>query len=223
MGSIYVLSSNLSEEDLMILKKDQGMITGVVGIDPSFTALGLARQDLRFSEPVIKWETVRTSTSDGSRLERIVKIWSKCQKFIDRSDIVFMEDYAYSAGRRKNAAQSLAQLGELCGILNLLILKWTDHEVIKVTPGQWKKFLCGNGNLNKDSFKIKIYRKFKIETDTNDASVAVAICDLGAHVCIGREEWRELNLYEHDVLKKIHKLHGESLEPIREAVRVALD
>lgn len=200
----------------------KGMITGVVGIDPSYTALGLARKEFQFSDSVIKWETIKTKTSDGSRLERIMKIWSKCQKFIQRSDVVFMEDYAYSAGRRKNAAQSLAQLGELCGILNLLVLKWTGVEAIKVTPGQWKKFLCGNGNLNKDSFKIKVYRKFKIETDTNDASVAVAICDLGAHVCIGGEWSRDLNLYEHDVLKKIHQLHGESLEPLRESVRVAL-
>lgn len=135
-----------------------------------------------------------------------------------KDDVVFMEDYAYSVGKGKHGGQSLAQLGELCGILNLFVSRYTGREIIKVTPGQWKKFLCGMGNLKKDSFKIKVFRKFDIETDSNDASVAVAICDLGAHVCIGREHWRDLAKYEHDVLKKI--THTDQIELIRMELNV---
>lgn len=189
------------------------MISGIVGIDPSFTSLGIARQPFVLDNQCFLWRTFTSSVNDGSRLNRILALWKKCQGVIQKDDVVFIEDYAYSAGKRARSAQSLAQLGELCGILNLFISRYTGREAIKVTPGQWKKFLCGMGNLNKDSFKLKVFRKFDIETDSNDASVAVALCDLGAHVCTGREHWRELTKYEHDVLDKF--THTDQIELVR--------
>ncbi len=178
-------------------------VTGIVGIDPSLTSLGFARIDIAEIKSGNNFTFRGTFVSNvkrGTQLERCVQMWRDIRIETHNPDLVFIEDYAYGKPHK------MAALGELGGILRLMLSRYSAFqlEAIPVAIGSWKKFLCGRGNLNKDEFKLQVYKKFDIECSTNDEAAAIAIADFGAHLVLGQHN-RDLTKYEEGAIKQYRK------------------
>lgn len=188
------------------------IISGVVGLDLSYTSTGLARM-ARLPKPLTKpkWGVFGTKTDDGTSLVRCVKTAKVVLKVVQENDVVFIEGYAYGVAGKQ---QRLAMLGELNGIIKLVILKRTKKQPLIVAPGTWKKFLCGNGHLAKDEFKLQVFKKFGVECKTNDEAVAIAIADFGWHVFYQLGTRRDLKKYEEKCLKDYWKRLGPVIKAI---------
>ena len=192
------------------------IISGVVGLDLSYTSAGLARISRRSpvpNEPLTKpkWGTFGTKTDDGTSLVRCIKTARAVLKMVQENDVVFIEGYAYGV---KGKQQRLAMLGELNGIIKLVVLKRTKKQPLIVAPGTWKKFLCGNGHLSKDEFKLQVFKKFDVECKTNDEAVAIAIADFGWHVFYELGTRRDLKKYEQKSLEGYWKRNGPAIKSI---------
>jgi len=180
---------------------------GVVGLDLSLTGTGLARLEWTENGRLLELMTIGTRASFGTRLERYWETVERIRKEVIKEDVVFVEDFAY---RIKSKQSSLATLGELNGVVKVVMWKWTRRQPMLIGQGQWKKFLCDNGALKKDEFKLRIYKKFKVECKTNDEAAAYAMADLGWHL-IGRPG-RKLSGYEVKIVNDLRKKYGEALK-----------
>jgi len=183
-------------------------IKGVVGLDLSLTGTGFVR--LRPGEkPVHK--TLKTDVTSGSHLERYKKLARGIVIMTDPDDVIFVEDFAYGV---PGGRSSLPVLGELNGVVKMALWARSEftREPLMITPGQWKKFLSGKGNLNKDAFKLWVFKKFNIECGTNDEAAAFGIADLGWHLVMKPK--RKLTGYENQVLSKVRKRYGPELQAL---------
>jgi len=181
------------------------MITGIVGLDLSMTCTGYARLDLEKDKLTIF--TIKTNAKKEN-IERCHYIAVTIRKAMQSNDLVFIEDYAY--GVRK--ASQLATLGELNGMVKYMMWKYTGRFTVPTPIGTWKKFLCNKGNLNKDGFKLEVFKKFNLDLGTNDECAAIAICDFGA--CIAGVKERDFHKYELDKMKEFRKKYEKYLPGI---------
>ncbi len=170
----------------------------VMGLDLSLTGTGVAV----VSSSSNIWHTTISSNPSLSRIEKCIDIANKIKSYVldgGGCDEVFIEDYAYGITR----ANSLAYLGELNGIVKASILSTLGKPAYTVPIGVWKKFLCDNGALNKDEFKLRVYKKFGVECATNDSAAAIAIADFGFSIFTGSGfNGRKLNKYELNIIRK---------------------
>ena len=180
-------------------------ISGIVGLDLSLTSTGFARIGLNPKIEPVFHNIFKTDPKEGTDIERCLKIAQEIVMHSTKADLFFIEDYAYGIPAK---VSRLATLGELGGVVKIVIMKHTKCEPFVVTPGTWKKFLCGKGNLNKDSFKLEVFKKYDIEPMGNDDAVAIAICDFAACALRG-EKHREMLKYEQACIKKYREDHPE--------------
>jgi len=179
---------------------------GIVGLDLSLSGTGMARIEKIKNDPILRHTYFfPTNVSDGSRIKRSQDIFYAIQENSDINDLFFIEDYAFTINPK---ASMLATLGELGGIVKLKILEWTGAEPRTIAQGSWKKFLSGDGRLNKDGFKLAVFKKFDIECRTNDEAAALGVADLAWNLFSGHK--RQLLKYEEDVIKNYRKLHREN-------------
>ena len=190
-------------------------IDGVVGLDLSLTSAGVCR--LNFSanadnEVLLTHCAIGTTTKFGTRLERYRYSMIEINKIVQRRDLVFVEYYAYGIGKGKQKKGSmLATMGEIGGLVKTMTWQKTGIEPFLVSPGQWKKFLCGDGRLNKDAFKLKVFQKYKIEVPTNDEAAAIAIAHMGRAVL---RDHGSLTSYQKGIVTDIRKKYAEILQSI---------
>lgn len=175
------------------------MVSGIVGLDLSLKSTGVARKNIRDGESGdIFFYWAIAPDEKMTRLQRIHEIWMQIFAIVERSDLVFIEDYAFAK------SNTLAWLGELGGVIKWELQKRTGLEPFVVSIGTWKKFLCNNGSLKKDEFKLRVYQKFDLDVKTNDEAAAIAICDVGMHIARGEHD-RKLTKYEKSVIAKYRK------------------
>jgi hypothetical protein len=184
-------------------------ISGIVGLDLSITSTGLARWGIKPETPVFH-TLIKTTPKMGTQMERCRFIADQIQSYTTRIDLFFIEDYAYGIGAKgKGKAQQLASLGQLGGIVKSMGIDWTGCEPFPVAIGTWKKFLSNNGNLNKDSFKLEVFKKHGIETMGNDDAAAIGICDFARCLLKPSSAERKLLKYELALTEKYKKDHPE--------------
>lgn len=180
-------------------------ISGIVGLDLSLTSTGFARWGISPEIPLFH-DLIRTDTKTfGTPLERCIYIANQIHLLSTQADLFFIEDYAYGV---KAKVSRLATLGELGGIVKQKILEVTHCEPFVIAPGTWKKFLSNNGHLDQASFKLWVYKKFKIEPMGHDDAAALAICDF-ARCLLQTSKVRKLLKYEADMIKKYREEHPE--------------
>jgi hypothetical protein len=180
-------------------------ITGIVGLDLSLTSTGFARWGIKPQVPLFH-DLIRTNTRSGNTdVERCLFIANEIYSRTMASDLFFIEDYAFGV---KAKASRLATLGELGGIVKATMMKYTHCEPFVVSPGTWKKFLCGKGNLDQASFKLEVFKKLEIEPMGHDDAAALAICDF-ARCMLQASKVRKLKKYELESIKKYRKEHPE--------------
>jgi hypothetical protein len=140
----------------------------------------------------------------GTDVERAIYIAGQIHTMTMKQDLFFIEDYAYGV---KAKVSRLATLGELGGIVKVIMMKHTHCEPFVVAPGTWKKFLCNKGNLDQASFKLEVFKKLEIEPLGHDDAAALAICDFAR--CVLQPKTRKLKKYETEMIKKYRKEHPE--------------
>ena len=168
---------------------------GVLGLDISLTCTGLSKID--FEEERTETGSIKTKPTEGTRVQRYVRILREVLRFLDEGDLVLIEDYAYAI---KADRSSLATMGELNGIVKLAVYKRTGREAVTIPSTQWKKYLCNNGKLNKDAFKLEVYKGYGKDFKTNDEAVAFTLANLGASLLA---DVVAAPKYQRDVIDKI--------------------
>ena len=132
----------------------------IAGIDPSYTATGIAHTDGTV-------ETVIWRGEDRCRLldvhDRITSgsIWAD-----GVPDLVVVEGYAHGA---RNAAH---KMGELGGIIRVALMH-ADVEYVDCSPSQLKKLATGKGNAGKEAVFAAAIRKLDYEGNSTDEADAL--------------------------------------------------
>ena len=161
----------------------------ILGIDLSLNGTGIAYKDKRgrftFYETHFASDTI---TSD--KWVSTVKI---VLDFAKKSDIIFIEDYAHGA---KGAAKST--LYEIGGIIRYELTN-VNKTFYTVPPTSLKKFVTGKGNCSKSLILKEVYKRWKIDVDSDNIADAVGLVKM-ADGCLGNFN---LTKAQTDVLKKL--------------------
>lgn len=152
-------------------------ITGVVGLDLSLSSTGFARFDLGDSS--LETWTLKTKITDGSTVFRAKTIAMKILALMQPGDMPFIEDYAFSI---KPQASSIVTLGELGGIVKLLLLQFTGREALTFTTSEMRKFISGDGKLKKEMIPVWTYKRYDREMHSHDECVAAVLADMGLNL-----------------------------------------
>ena len=173
--------------------------TMFVGLDLSLTCTGFCA----IYDRKLHIEAIKFDKHVGTRVDKCLKIAKRIKDLVTGNSVIFIEDYAYGVGK---GANSLAQLGELNGIVKAVLSAYTGHAPYEISISTWKKFLCGKHNLNKDEFKMQVFKKFGVECQTNDEAAAVGLADFG-YSLVNEEAFnhREFTKYEWEAITNFGK------------------
>jgi len=119
--------------------------------------------------------------------------------FVEKSSLVFIEDYAF---RSKSKQSALATMGEIGGLLRYTVWRKTGIWPLVVGIGQWKKWLTGVGKGRIEDFKLQLYKRRGLEFSTVDEGVAYLICEIGHALTFGS---KSATRYQEDILKTIRR------------------
>lgn len=191
-------------------------VTGVVGLDLSITSTGMARMPIKNAGKgeLFFHKAFGSVSGEKAPMKRYTYIFDNIRKYSKKTDLFFIEDYAYGK------PQKMWMLGELGGITKLLLTRWSEYrtEPMVVAPGTWKKFISGNGSLKKDEFKLWIYKRTDTEVRTNDEAAAMAIAMFGMHVLRGdyAKKYKKSKLvkYQKEVIRKYRKDYKSRLQSL---------
>lgn len=152
----------------------------VVGIDPSLTSSGIAILSNDSSPYTF---ALTTTPKDGTDICRILSQLRRLRNILSGYPApfyFFMEDYGFGVGRNtKFASSRLATMGEVGGLYKAFALNMTGKDLTRIPIGTWKFFLCSNGRLKPEDFKLAVFKKFNIDCKTVDEAAALAIADYG--------------------------------------------
>lgn len=148
------------------------VIKGIVmGIDPSLTSTGwvVLKDGELLGHGAIKGE------NDGPR--RLIQLETRIKYLIDEycPGFVAIEGYAYGAANRAH------QIGELGGVLRVLLHRWSQGDAERwkeYPPTVVKKFCTGKGNGKKEDMKLWAFKKWGVEFKTNDEVDAYVLARL---------------------------------------------
>ncbi len=147
----------------------------VLGIDPSLSSLGYA---YRHEGVLFTGRLDPKKLTGPNRLSFMRARLTELLDFVQPRYICY-EDYAHGA------AQGAHQLGELGGVLRLLIWE-RGIDVFYVSPTGLKKAVVGKGNADRGShmrhkpeMRAAILSKFGYDLDQNDEADAFALMVLG--------------------------------------------
>lgn len=86
--------------------------------------------------------------------------------------VVFVEGYSFASVFQSHQLFEIgALLRDACYVM--------DVPIIKIPPTTVKKFVTGKGNSKKDVMRLGVYKKWKVEFETNDEVDAYAIARVG--------------------------------------------
>jgi crossover junction endodeoxyribonuclease RuvC len=132
-----------------------------MGLDVSLTSTGFVILE---NEKIVENGTITTKENEfTNRFDRYSYILVKIEELISyyRPCLIFIEHYSFSSKGR-----AIYQLGELGGLIRTTIEEYTKYE--EIAPSSVKKFATGKGNTKKEDMKLAVYKKWKVEFNTND-------------------------------------------------------
>lgn len=92
--------------------------------------------------------------------------------------LVVIEGYAYSPHRGRAFS-----IGELGGIIKLML--FVNHiDYLIVAPTTLKKFITGKGNAPKSKMEKEIFKRWKVELDTEHEVDAYALAKMGYFIMV---------------------------------------
>lgn len=141
----------------------------IVGIDPSYTATGIAHAD--GTVETIKWRGEnRCRLCDA--YEKVVGTVIGSELWDTKPDLIVIEGYAHGA---KNAAH---QMGELGGVLRLAFMH-AGIPYLDISPPTLKKFATGKGNAVKERVLAEAIRRLGYEGHSTDEADALWLREIG--------------------------------------------
>jgi len=164
----------------------------VVGLDASLTGFGVAvLEDGELFANVIE--------SKKTGVQRLVEIREEIRQVVRGSDLVCIEDFAFS---RANQAHNLGGLGWIIRVM------MTEENVpfTVVGTGQVKKFATGKGNAGKPEIMLGVFKRWGEElTNDNaaDAFVLMKIAEVLAAGGIESDLFGELPKFQREVIQEI--------------------
>ncbi len=146
----------------------------VIGIDPSLN--NTAYCILGGSEPVIG----KVAVGKRRGMERLFYIEGDIGALLVayHPDLIVIEGYSYASTHQAH------QAGELGGILRRLFFRecipW-----VEVAPPTLKKFVTGKGNADKNLVMLNVYKRWGVETGSDDEADAYGLAKAGQYLLKG--------------------------------------
>ncbi len=141
----------------------------VVGIDPSYTATGIAFADGRVAKH-------RWSGKERCRLADAYDALSMGTLWPVAPDLVVIESYSHGS---KHAAH---KMGELGGVMRLALMH-AGIPYVDAAPTAVKKYATGKGNATKEAVLAAAIRRLDYEGASTDEADALWLRQLGlAHI-----------------------------------------
>lgn len=138
----------------------------IVALDPSVTATGCAST-----------AGVRTIIGRGQGMARLARLRDEIRDAVAAADVVIIEGYSF--GSPRGAANRAHQLGELGGMIRLML-----HDLgipyVDVPPANLKQFACGKGNASKDDVFAAAIRRLGYPGSSKDEADALWLYAMAA-------------------------------------------
>ena len=144
----------------------------VIGIDPSLSSTGIA---IRKNDKVVRTWCITAAGLRG--VDRLAELRKSVQValMLYRPQLVAYEGYAFGFRGKSNA---LFSLGELGGVLKLLILE-SGIDILLVPPTVLKMFVTGNGAAKKEEVGLALQEELGVSFATSDQADAAGLLLMG--------------------------------------------
>lgn len=178
----------------------------VVGIDASLTGFGLCSFGVSTKTGEIEHQLWRY-TSKLKGVERLgdIRDWFTerlCYEVAAQGDLAHVSMEGYAWGSRFNREV----MGELGGVVKLALLDHCTQRLSRavptalVPPPTLKKFTAGSGNAKKEQMIMAVYKKWGVDTNSNDEADAYSLARVSAAI-VGLTE--PAFDYEREVIAKL--------------------
>jgi Holliday junction resolvasome RuvABC endonuclease subunit len=185
-------------------------VTGVVGLDLSLRGTGFARIDML--DGTLETWTFGTKEGSGSTVKRAKEIGMKILNVMQPTDFVFLEDYAFSI---RPKASSVVTLGELGGVVKLLLSQFTGLMPFTLTTSEMRKFVSGHGDLKKEMIPVWTYKRYGREMHSHDECVASVLADMGTHIMeVNQPQYPVTTKNQADIIKRLHGKYLGALQAL---------
>jgi hypothetical protein len=190
-------------------------ITGVVGLDLSLSGTGFARIDLQ--EGTIETWTLSAKSPEGSVIHRARVIGMRILRLMKPTDLAFIEDYAFSI---RPKASSVVTLGELGGVVKLLVTQFTGFEPLTFTTSEMRKFCSGRGDIKKEVIPVWTYKRYGRECHSHDECVALILADIGCHLIeVEPIMFPMVDNKQREIIKRLQKKYLGHLQSLAEKLQ----
>jgi crossover junction endodeoxyribonuclease RuvC len=108
-------------------------------------------------------------------MEKLAAQLEIVQETYGKIDHCFIEGYAFSPHQGKDNIVTQCAIGTCAR----MIVAEYDIPYYQISPGNWKKFLSGNGALKKDQVMMALFKHFGFEAETDNIADATAIALFG--------------------------------------------
>lgn len=130
----------------------------VLGLDLSLTGSGWCRIDpsldlVDYGEVITKPDQFKTRR--GRITYIALEIAHQIIRCPTKQTFVFIEGYSFS-----KKTTSVVQLGELGGVIRVLVFSKTKLDAIEIPNTSLKKFITGSGQGKKEDLKLASYKKY---------------------------------------------------------------
>lgn len=153
-----------------------------VGLDLSLTCSGVVVVDK--NSTLVLERTIKTNPDDfDNDMQRCDYIARTIVNELDvlgmkNIKLIILEDY-FSGYKNPQVGLRLATLGT---VVRMRLLDF-GYSFLTITPAHNKKFVSGNGQAKKDKMQLYIYKKYGIESITNDTADACGMAFFAKGYC----------------------------------------
>ncbi len=176
----------------------------VVGLDLSLSCTGFARLS---PGGTLVTESIQTH-SNWDTTFRTITIATRLHAVIQPDDIVFLENYAFSA-----VTSNLTALAELGGLVKAVLYR-RDQVPFLVATVQMRKFIAGDAKLKKDMIPRAVLQAFGDAPATHDECVAAVLARFGMMVVDPECGTVNCPQYRLELVQKYREKHQASLQAL---------
>lgn len=146
----------------------------VIGIDPGISSIGLAGSG---SPGLLRCISFPRTEPRWGRNAAVVTELMSAVLGCGRPQLVVIEGYSFASAHNSH------QLGEIGGLIRDR-LHCEGLPILEVPPAMLKKFVSGKGNAEKDLMRLRAYKNWGIEAETQHEVEAYCLMAIGLS-CFG--------------------------------------
>ena len=165
-----------------------------LGLDLSLTGTGVAVLDDTGAIVCTK-----TLAFKDRGMERLHKISETINGFLCKYEPEVVAIEGYSMGSRAGQAFSIGELG---GVVKLLLWKSGYNDPLIIAPTRLKKYITGKGNSPKDTIMMHVYKNWRYEPENNNVADAYGLARIA--LTYNSKEFKLLK-HQQDVIDTLRK------------------